>query len=256
MPSGGVTGAEPGMAMHRRDSPEGRGIRLLLLLARPYLRLHLLLYARAMSTATFPLDDRDRTVLGPDPHRVLFLGDIGVAGYGVLLPGMAMPAQATARLAAATHRGCTYTTVFAPDMTAEKALGSVRDRAARIDVAVLALGFPDALMMTSPGTWQRRMSDIVESVRAQAGAPCVIVLAGIPPVERFRSIPPAARALLRWQVRRLNAATEEMHDPGSRVVWAPFPAFGPEPPLVDRGFSFRTMHARWAVAISPHLVRP
>jgi hypothetical protein len=222
--------------------------------ARPYLRLHLAHYSRTMATATFPLDDRERMVLGPDPHRVLFVGDIGVAGYGVLLPGMGMPAQATARLAAATARGCIWTTVSASDMTAASAREAVAGRAARIDVAVLALGLPDALMMTSPELWRSRLLEVIASTREQAGGTCRIVLAGIPPMDRFRHLPPVARALLRAQVRRLNSATRQMQDPDAGIVYVHVPDLASDRMHVRNGFSFRAMHDLWARAIAPHLI--
>jgi hypothetical protein len=242
------------MVPPRRDHPRSRGARTMLVMARPYLRLHLAHYARTMATATFPLDGRERMVLGPDPHRILFLGDIGVAGYGVLLPGMAMPAQATARLAAATARGCIWTTVSASDMTAESALTAVAGRAARIDVAVLALGIPDALMMTAPELWESQLAEVIASTREQAHQGCRIVLAGIPPVDRFRHLTPAARSLLRSQVRRLNAAMRQMQDPDAGIHYVHFPDLASDRMHVRNGFSFRAMHDLWARAIAPHLI--
>jgi hypothetical protein len=244
------------MVPSHRERPRSRGARAVMRIARPYLRLHLAMYTRTMATATFPLDDRERMVLGPDPHRVLFLGDIGVAGYGVLLPGMAMPAQATARLASATGRGCIWTTVSSSDMTAESALSAVAGRAARVDVAVLALGIPDALMMTSPELWEARLTEVIASTRAQAGAGCRIVLAGIPPMDRFRHLPPAARALLRSQLRRLDSALRRMQDADAGIVYVRFPNLASDRMHVRRGFSFRAMHDLWARAIAPHLVTP
>jgi hypothetical protein len=239
--------------MPRHDKVADRALDAVLLLAKPYLRLHLFLYTRAMSSAAFPVDDRERMVLGPDPHRVLFVGDIGVAGYGVLLPGMAMPAQAAARLAGLTSRGCISTTVSAFDMTAEKALTGVRDKARRLDVAVLALGLPDALLMTSPDSWQRQLTDVIDSVRDQAGAECTIVLAGIAPMHHFRAVPPVARTLLRWQVRRLNDASRNMQHLETGVIWVPFPVLRQDRDRTARAFSFRAMHAEWAIALTPYL---
>jgi hypothetical protein len=238
------------------DHPRNRDSSVVNLIARPYLRLHLAMYTRTMATATFPFDSRERMILGPNPHRVLFVGDVGVAGYGVLLPGMAMPAQATACVTAATHRGCIWTTVSAIDLTAESALAAVAGRAARVDVAVLALGVPDALMMTSPALWVGQLMAIIVSLRVEAGGRCRIVLAGIAPMDRFQHLPPVARMLIRSQVRRLNDAMRQMQDPDAEIFYVPFPDLGSARMHARNGFSFRAMHAEWARAIASHLLAP
>ena len=234
---------------HLGRSP--RTAAVVMFLARPYLRLHLAIYTRTMSSAVFPRNDHRTVIEGPDPDRMLFIGEIAVAGYCVLLPGMALPAQVAARLAARTERGCVWSTISAFDMTAKKAATAVLGHADRIDVAVVALGIPDVLMVTSPEEWRAHLTAVVANIRMQAGEQCRIVLTGIPPMDRFRPMPPIPRNLIRTQVERLNAATMQLQD--QNVVWAPFPDLtAGRTPLSD-AFSFQQMHALWARAITPHL---
>jgi hypothetical protein len=202
-------------------------------LARPTLRLHLLLYMREMEAGIFPQHDDASAVPGPDPERVLFVGDIGVAGYGVLLAGMAMPAQVAARRTSATGRGMEWESIAAYDMTARKAAAAIADRAAApLDLAVVALGIPDVLVATSVEEWTDRLTD------------------------RFQPIPMVARKLLQAQVGRLNRATALLDDPGRGVIHAPYPDISGTRLHVRDRFSYRVMHAHWAEAIMPFLGDP
>ncbi|MBP2457497.1 hypothetical protein ABID70_000055 [Clavibacter michiganensis] len=226
-------------------------------LARPTLRLHLHLYMREMEAGIFPQHDAVPAVPGPDPERVLFVGDIGVAGYGVLLAGMAMPAQVAARRTSATGRGMRWESIAAYDMTARKAAAAIADRdAAPLDLAVVALGIPDVLVATSVEEWTDRLTGIIASIRAQAGDACRIVVTGIPPMDRFQPIPMVARKLLQAQVGRLNRATALLDDPEHGVIHAPYPDISGTRLHVRDRFSYRVMHAHWAEAIMPFLGDP
>jgi len=226
-------------------------------IARPTLHLHLRLYMRQMETGIFPQHDEVPAMPGPDPERVLFLGDIGVGGYGVLLSGMAMPAQVAARRTAATGRGMEWERIAAYDMTARKAAAAIADRAAApLDIAVVALGIPDVLVATSVEEWTDRLTGIIATIRAQAGAGCRIVVTGIPPMDRFQPIPMIARKLLQAQVGRLNRATARLHDPEHGVIHAPYPDISGTRLHVRDRFSYRVMHAHWAEAIMPFLGDP
>ena len=226
-------------------------------LARPTLRLHLHLYMREMEAGIFPQHDDASAVPGPDPERVLFVGDIGVAGYGVLLAGMAMPAQVAARRTSATGRGMEWESIAAYDMTARTAAAVIADRAAApLARAVVALGIPDVLVATSVEEWTDRLTGIIASIRAQAGDGCRIVVTGIPPMDRFQPIPMVARKLLQAQVGRLNRATALLDDPGRGVIHAPYPDISGTRLHVRDRFSYRVMHAHWAEAIMPFLGDP
>ncbi|OUE23156.1 hypothetical protein BFL37_14445 [Clavibacter michiganensis] len=212
---------------------------------------------REMEAGIFPQHDDVQAVPGPDPERVLFLGDIGVAGYGVLLAGMAMPAQIAARRAAATGRGVEWESIAAYDMTVRKAAVAVAARTPRpLDLAVVALGIPDVLVATSVAEWIDRLTGIVGDIRAQAGDGCRIVVTGIPAMDRFQPIPMVARKLLQSQVGRLNRATVRLHDPEHGVIHAPYPDISGTRLHVRDRFSYRVMHAHWAEAIMPFLGDP
>ncbi|MGJ1465074.1 GDSL-type esterase/lipase family protein [Clavibacter sepedonicus] len=227
-----------------------------LAVARPTLRLHLALYMRDMEAAIFPPHDDVSSIPGPDPERVLFLGDIGVAGYGVLLAGMAMPAQVAARRSTRTGRGVEWETVAAYDMTARKAAALMTGRSGPLDLAIVALGIPDVLVATSPAEWTDRIQAIVGCVREQASDACRIVLMGIPPMDRFQPIPMLGRNLLLAQVTRLNRATSRLDDPAHGIVYAPHPDISGTRLHVRDRFSYRVMHAHWAEAIMPYLGDP
>lgn len=65
--------------------------------SRPLALLHFAHYKLDVLGAPFLADSPERRIPGPTPDRLLFIGDVAMAGCGVLHHGMATPA-ATARL--------------------------------------------------------------------------------------------------------------------------------------------------------------
>lgn len=232
-----------------------RAIRLLLALVRPILRANLAQYRRDALTAPFPSDDAVTLIPGASTRRVLFVGDVGAAGYGVLRHGMAVPARTAGALAAGLSTGVHWHTIASPDLTAARAASAVRsahaDRdVADLDLAILMLGVPDVLLATSGESWSRDLTRVIETIRELAGRECHVVLAGIPPIGDFRPVPEPARAILDRQTAALNRASARRAASLDQVAFVAFPDLRLGRALVEHSISWPELHRIWAEALA------
>ncbi|AMM18881.1 hypothetical protein AX769_00410 [Frondihabitans sp. PAMC 28766] len=226
----------------------------LIRLAKPLLRVHLGLYRREVASAPYPVDEPEYEVAGTDPDRLAFIGSIAVSGFGVLRHGMKTSSQVAQRVAAARLRGCTWSEVTSPTLTAsntmrEKTLVPQGTRA-----AVILLGITDVLLGTAPCEWARDLDAVVERIRDESGVETAIVLAGVPPMTEFRAIPPVAARLLTRQIDALNTATAAFACDRAGVTYVPFPVWDVGALFIQDALSWATMHRLWAKAIAPAVI--
>lgn len=221
-------------------------IAVLLYFARPLLRMQLALYKQDVRRAQFPEDDPEFVIPGPDPDRLLFIGDVAVAGYGVLHQRMTAVFQTARFIAHDRARGCWWTTIAATDLTAARVARMPALDAANVDAVVIMLGVPDVLLATSSATWAANLGRIVERIQDQAAPNCRIVLAGIPPMGDFRPIPPLARKMLMLQIHRLNRITHDIASQRSNTSFVPFPDWRVGEMYVQELFSWKLLHEMWA----------
>ncbi|WP_343926190.1 SGNH/GDSL hydrolase family protein [Rhodoglobus aureus] len=200
-----------------------------------------------MANALFPDGPAAGEVPGADPIRMLFIGDCAVSGYGVLNHGLAVVSQ-TARFVASDHnRGCSWTTITDPELTAirsAKALGGAT-MDIKFDVVVVLLGPPDVLVGTAAHEWAASLSRVVELVRKTPDANCPVVLAAIPPMYRFRPMPDFVRRILMLQTHRLNRASRSVSDTHPKVSYSHFPPIGADGEYIMEQLSWRTIHSLW-----------
>lgn len=219
---------------------------ILLYCARPLLRLHFAHYERDVRQALFPEDDPQFDITGPDPDRLLFIGDVAVAGYGVLRYGMTASSQTARFVAQDRRRGCVWTTIAATDLTAARVAKMPTLDAAEVDAAVIMLGVPDVLLATSSTSWAINLLTIVEHIREQAGPNCRIVFAGIPPMADFRPIPALARTMMTLQIQRINRVTQSTASHLTNTSFVPFPEWRVGEMYVQDVFSWKSLHEMWA----------
>ncbi|MHB1171814.1 MAG: SGNH/GDSL hydrolase family protein [Lacisediminihabitans sp.] len=221
-------------------------IAILLYFARPLLRLHFALYKQDVRQALFPQDDPEFIIAGPDPDRLLFIGDVAVAGYGVLRHGMTAASQTARFIARDRGRGCLWKTIAATDLTAARVARMPTLDATEADAAVIMLGVPDVLLATSLTTWAANLKTIVEHIRDQAGPNCHIVFAGIPPIADFRPIPSLARKMMMLQIQRFNRVTQDTASQMCNASFVRFPEWRVGEMYVQEIFSWKSMHEMWA----------
>ena len=243
------TNKQPFAAAHKVPSrkPGSAITSALIRLARPLLKVNLLGYRAEMANAFFPDGPAAGEALGANPIRMLFIGDCAASGYGVLNHGLAVVSQ-TARYVASEHnRGCSWTTITDPELTAIRsatALATVT-MDIKVDVVVVLLGPPDVLVGTAAHEWEASLSRVVELVRKTPDTNCPVVLAAIPPMYRFRPMPDFVRRILMLQTHRLNRASRSVADALPRVSYSHFPPIGADGTYIMELLSWRTIHSLW-----------
>ena len=140
----------------------------LLVLARPALRIHLELYRRDVERSPFPRGEVDRLIEGPDQDRLLFIGDIVVAGYGVLDHGMTSVVQVASATARDRQRGLAWDAISATDLALKTVARDISLHAQDADAVVLMLGIPDVLLGTRSASWSRDLKSVIDRVRRDA----------------------------------------------------------------------------------------
>lgn len=228
---------------------------ILLYCARPLLRLHLTHYKRDVRQALFPEDDPQFDITGPNPDRLLFIGDVAVAGYGVLRYGMTTSSQTARFVAQDRGRGCMWATIAATDLTAARVAKMPTLDAAEVDAAVIMLGVPDVLLATSSTSWAVNLVTIVEHIREQAGPNCRIVFAAIPPMADFRPIPALARTMMMLQIQRINRVTQSTASQLTNTSFVPFPEWRVGEMYVQELFSWKSLHEMWARVLASATVQ-
>lgn len=233
----------------RVSSWSDRCVGVLLRLFRPLLLLHFALYKSQVTDGPFPLNASTQTPTSPIGKRLLFFGDVAVAGYGVLDVGMATPAQTASILSASHGRRYVWDSVAAIDLTAAQAAGMPESGAGMPDAVVIMLGVPDVLLVTSTTSWTASLEQITARLTG-TDVPCRIVFAAIPPMADFQPIPALARRLITTQITRLNNATEALSDGLDNAVFVPFPQWRVGDMFIQKSFSWRRLHQMWAETIT------
>lgn len=218
---------------------------------RPYLRVHLALLGRQVARTPLPQDAPVLQVEGPRPTRLLVVGELAASGLGVLLHGMAFPAQVGREWGRVTGRGCSWRTVAGLLLSAGQAAShpELEEAATRADAAVVALGIPDVLLATRGGDFEAHVEELVVAIRSRASDSCPVVLAGLPPMSRFQPMPPLAARLLALRARRLDDAMGRVADRHEGVSFVPFPVQRLAGLYVRDRFSYRALHRIWAHAV-------
>ncbi|WP_209559515.1 GDSL-type esterase/lipase family protein [Frigoribacterium sp. PvP032] len=227
----------------------------LLTLARPYLALHLGVLGLKIRSAPFPRDEATATLPGPSAARLLVVGDLAASGYGVLLHGMAFPAQLAGIWSSRTGRGCSWQVVADPLLTVRRAAHHSRlgTSAAGADAVVVALGIPDVLRITPSADIVASVARLVARVRSAAGRDVPVLLAGLPPMTQFQGLSPAASHLIGSQLRRVDDALRRVAAEHVGVDFVSFPSWDTDGTTLRRAFSFRAMHRGWALAVAARL---
>lgn len=244
-----ATNKDPSAAARKFPSQKSgsRIAGLLIRLVRPLLKVNLLGYRVEMANSLFPDGPPEGEVPGADPIRMLFIGDCAASGYGVLNHGLAVVAQ-TARYVANDHnRGCSWTTITDPELTAIRSATQLATVTNDItfDVVVVLLGPPDVLVGTAAHEWASSLTRVVEQVRNAPDANCPVVLAAIPPMYRFRPMPDFVRRIFALQTHRLNRTSRAVADTLPQVSYSRFPPMGSDGTFIMEMLSWRTIHSLW-----------
>lgn len=185
------------------------------------------LFRRADATGdVYPDDNMFGTVAGPDPDRVIFMGEAGQISLGVRAHDLSLAAFFARHHHAETHRGVDWH--IHPVPTARLAdLPAVVDRVADellgADIVVVLVGITDALRVIPAPTWDSRLRSSVSTLVGHVSPDARILLAEIPPLGNAGSLSRPARVAAGLHGNALNKRTRAMADELPQVTAVSFP---------------------------------
>ena len=171
------------------------------------------------------------TLAGPDPIRLLVLGDSTVAGVGVPSQQEALPGNLARLLHAHTGRGVTWDAVGKNGATSRDLLTTFIRPATRqsYDLVFLSIGANDALTIRSRAAFVRDLREVLARLRA-ASPDAVLLMSSLPAFFRFVLLPNPLRWKLYLHSRSLEAGA------GAVVAATPGAFMSPPPPPYTEGF--------------------
>ncbi|SEG87298.1 Lysophospholipase L1 [Thermomonospora echinospora] len=152
------------------------------------------------------------TAAGDGPViRLAVLGDSTAAGVGAERHDQALPGRLAVALAAATGRPVAWRTAGRSGATARQ----VREEfapglaGAPADVVVILVGINDLLKLRPLRRWEQDVTELIAAVRA-AGGPVPVLVAGMPHVHRFPSLPQPLRGVMGLRALAMDHAVRRV----------------------------------------------
>lgn len=191
------------------------------------------------------------------PLRLLLLGESTAAGVGAAHQGEAMGGQLAVALQEQTGRSVRWRVVGRTGVTAKVS----RQRLLPLvplepfDLAVIALGVNDTKNLTTARQWQVDLTQLVCDLRVRIGD-VPVVLASVPPMDCFPSLPTPLRQFLGWRAALMDEALKAVVDRTEQATYAgPIVGLTPEMFCRDRFHPGPKGYAKWARGIAARVVQ-
>jgi lysophospholipase L1-like esterase len=171
------------------------------------------------------------TLDGPDPIRLLLLGDSTVAGVGVESQLDGLPGHLSRALHDTLGRGVEWTAIGENGATSRDLLERFVDEATErpYDLVFLSVGANDALGIRSRAAFGRDIRSLLARLRA-ASPDAVLVMSSLPAFFRFVLLPNPLRFHLYLHSQSLEAEARRI------VAATPGAHMSPPPPPYTEGF--------------------
>jgi lysophospholipase L1-like esterase len=175
---------------------------------------------------------------GPDPVRLLVLGDSTAAGVGVDTQLDGLPGNLARDLAAHTGRGIEWKAIGRNGATSGELLVEFMDEAtsSEYDIVFLSIGANDALTIRSRAAFGRDIRKVLARLRA-ASPDALILMSSLPAFSRFVLLPEPLRSNLYLHSRSLEAVARSAVEAMSGAHMAP-----PPPPYTEGFFASDLFH--------------
>ena len=162
------------------------------------------------------------SVDGPNPLRLLVIGDSTAAGVGVDSIRDGLAGNLARVLSQRTNRGVEWTVFARSGATTGEIRNFFLGLASRqkFDVVFVSTGVNDVMHLRTKLAFSNDLAQILERLE-QASPDASILLAGIPRMERFVSLPDPLGTILGARAYRLNAAAHGVLEKHPRVVHVP-----------------------------------
>ncbi|MFP7832660.1 hypothetical protein [Marisediminicola sp. LYQ134] len=162
------------------------------------------------SEDVYPDDPPRGLVDGPDPDRVVFIGEPGEISLGVRSHELSLPAFFARHLATVTSRGVSWSISPLPGSRIAEGPGVVEgltNDLAKADAVVILAGISDTLRIMAATTWERHLRATLAALRERLPVTAQIVISDIPPLDNAGSMSKAARVAAGHHSRLLNRHT-------------------------------------------------
>ena len=175
---------------------------------------------------------------GPDPLRLLVLGDSTAAGVGAETQDHALPGNLARELAALTGRGVTWRAIGENGATSRDLIERyLRDATAQeYDIVFLSIGANDALGLRPRWAFRRDVGILLDALR-EANPEAVILMSSLPAFGRFELLPNPLRFNLYLHSRSLEDAARAIVAGRASVHMSP-----PPPPYTEGFFATDLFH--------------
>lgn len=155
--------------------------------------------------------------------RLAVLGESTAAGVGAERHEEALAGFLAEEVARHTGREVHWTVVARNGVTAGVVRRELVPRVAQgdpPDAVVVAVGVNDLLQLRPMRTWQREAEAMLSAIRAEVGQ-VPVVLAGMPPVHRFPSLPQPLRGVLGLRARAMDRVLRDEAQVAPRAQHVP-----------------------------------
>jgi lysophospholipase L1-like esterase len=152
----------------------------------------------------------DGAIDGPDPVRILVLGDSTAAGVGVTSQLDALPGNIARAIRDHWERGSMWSAVGKNGGTAHDIVENYLDEAcsAEYDLIFLSIGANDVLGARSRGAFRRDVRTILRRLRS-ANPSALILMSSLPAFFRFEGMPNPLRWVLYLHSQSLESAARK-----------------------------------------------
>lgn len=159
---------------------------------------------------------------------VLVFGESTAAGVGVRTQAEGLGPAIAAGLAEHSGRPVRWQVTARTGYTARRALTRLAPQlqGMSFDVIVVALGVNDVLRMSSARAWQDAVSALVTELRTHLRPGGGIVLAGLPDLAGFPSLPQPTRTVLALHARSLDRRLARIAAGAASTVYVGSPPIG------------------------------
>ncbi|CAN5291445.1 hypothetical protein BH11ACT4_BH11ACT4_18180 [soil metagenome] len=171
-----------------------------------------------------PTDAPHVTAAGPASDRVLIVGSGPAVGWGVLSHDLALPGALARALTARTGRGTEVDLVGDPILTIATVPAKLVDlKLWRYDAIVIIGGVNDAIRLTSPKKWERRLREVLSTIHATAPRGARVFIVGIQPIRSMRLYDDRLGSIAAANALALNAVSIRVCDGDDRATFIPLP---------------------------------
>jgi hypothetical protein len=174
----------------------------------------------------YPDDDDHGCIPGPNPDRVVFLGEAGQISLGIRTHQLSLAAFFARHHHTTTRRGVNWSIHPFPHARLTDSPGVLHTASSTLegaDIVVLLIGITDALRVTPPATWEKRMRSTLTILTGLLPVDARILIAEMPPLNNAGSLSRPARIVAGIHGNNLNNRTHAVTDDYHQATAIGFP---------------------------------